>query len=288
MAFRFKRKESIADGFARLAREQIGDAVAALEESADVHAARKSIKRVRGLLQLFRRALPEGSFEREDDALRSGSRNLANLRDAKVRIAVFDSVVKGLKAPGIASARRKLIAAFRAAATGASPVREAINALRTVAAHLPALPPDSGWSVLRRGLKATYRRARKAHAAAHEEVSTGAIHVWRRRSKSFEYQLRLLRKIDPPAMKRSLRAASRLNELLGDDHDLAALDRTLASTTGLPEEWREKLRARIQKRRKKLQRGAFALGSKLFFEKPAVVVNELGRQWKRWRRGARK
>src|SRR5438309_290620 len=118
MAFRFKRRESIAAGFARIAAEQIDDAVAALEESSDegVHEARKCIKRLRGLLRLFRRALPEGTYDRENDALRTAGRRLASLRDARVRIAVFDSLSKRMKADGIAAARRHLFSALKSAA----------------------------------------------------------------------------------------------------------------------------------------------------------------------------
>ncbi|MGB8166350.1 MAG: CHAD domain-containing protein [Chthoniobacteraceae bacterium] len=291
MAYRFKRKESIAAGFARIASEQIDDAVTVLEKSPKngVHEARKSIKRLRGLLRLFRRALPDGSYERENAALRAAAHTISRLRDAQVRIAVFDSIASGIKAPGVALARRKLLAAFKeVAASGpgsASPVQATITALRSVGARLPGLKPDSGWSVLRRGLKFTYRRARKAHADAHAERTTAAIHLWRRRSKDFGYQMELLRKIDPAAMKRRIRTANEVTDLLGSDHDLAVLDQTLAAAHDLPSELREKLAARIARRRKKLQRRAFEDGSELFFEKPAVVVKELGRQWKRWRRG---
>jgi hypothetical protein len=62
------------------------------------------------------------------------------------------------------------------------------------------------------------------------------------------------------------------------------LERKLAATP-MPETLREKLRTRIGRRRQKLQRRAFDLGSELFFEKPSEMVKELGRHWKRWHRG---
>lgn len=289
MAFRFKRRESIAAGFARIATEQIDEAVAALEKHSDkgVHGARKCIKRLRGLLRLFRHALPEGSYERENIALRTAAHRLTHLREAKVQLAVFDSLARGLALPGAAAARRRLHASHETAAAslpGDSPHQTTITALRSVGARLPGLKPDSGWSVLRRGLKLTYRRARKAHADAHAELTTTAIHRWRRRSKDFGYQMELLRKIDPPAMRRCIRTAEKLTALLGDDHDLAVFAGTLATTHDLPAELREKLSSRIARRRKKLQRRAFKAGSELFFEKPDVVIEELGRQWRRWRK----
>jgi CHAD domain-containing protein len=178
-----------------------------------------------------------------------------------------------------------LKAAAAHSSQSASPLQSSITALRTVGARLPGLRPDEGWSVLGRGFKSTYRRARKAHAAAHAERSTAAMHAWRRRSKDFEHQLQLLRKIDPSVMKPRIREARLLTELLGDDHDLAVLERTLAAVRDLPAELREKLNSRIASRRKKKQRKAFKLGSDLFFEKPSVVVKEVGQLWKRWRRG---
>lgn len=287
MAFRFRRKESIAAGFARIATEQFDQAVAALEKPGDkgVHHARKCIKRLRSLLRLFRHALPDGSYERENTALRTAAHHLTHLRETKVQLAVFDSLVRGLRLPGLGKARRSLQASLRAGAPPAkSPIQTTITALRSVGARLPGLKPDSSWSVLRRGLKLTYRRARKAHAEARAELTTTAIHRWRRRCKDFGYQMQLLRKSDPSTMRRCIRTADQLNDDLGGDHDLAILDRHLAAAADIPDEVREKLTARIARRRKKLQRRAFAAGSGLFFEKPTVAIDELGRRWKRWHR----
>jgi len=290
MAYRFKRKESIAAGFARIAREQISVAVTALEKSPDdgVHDARRAIKRLRGLLRLFRKAMPGESFKRANGDLRKAARSLSAVRDAQVRLVVFEKVAKDAKDDGIAELRRSLTAAVKTAIGARSrhpPAAAAIATLDSVGTRLPSLEADAGWPVLCRGLKNAYRRARKAHAAAHAEVSTEALHAWRRRSKDFQYQTQLLRKIDPGAMKRRYRKVSKLNDSLGDDHDLAVLDKTLTAARGMPADLREKLCARIAKRRKKLQRRAFDLGSELFFEKPSKVIGELGRQWKDWQRG---
>jgi CHAD domain-containing protein len=288
MAFRFKRRESIAAGFSRIVAEQLALAASELETSADdgVHEARKCIKRVRSLLRLFRRALPDGTYVRENTALRATARGLSSLRDAQVLIAVFDTVVRRLKTAGLDRTRRLVLDSCQRRDAHTSSVSSAITTLRTIAARLPGLKPDSGWSVLNRGLRSTYRRARKAHAAAHAELTTASLHAWRRRSKDFEYQLQLLRKTAPAAMKARLHTASALTELLGDDHDLALLERTLLDSPNLADELRETLRTHIARRRRKLQRRAFAAGSELFFEKPSVVIKELGRQWKGWRKGA--
>ena len=108
MAFRFQRKESVAAGFARLAGEQIAVATAALAKASGsgTHEARKCLKRLRGLLRLFRRALPDGSYERENDALRTAAHHLSGLRDAQVRLAGLDSIAKSMDDPGVSELRR--------------------------------------------------------------------------------------------------------------------------------------------------------------------------------------
>lgn len=289
MAFCFRRRETIAAGFERIAHEQLRAGVAALEKNPDdgVHDARRTIKRLRGLLRLFRRALPGESFARANRDLRAAGHSLSAVRDARVRLEVFESVAKGMRDPAIAEFRESLVAAARMAQGGQTsrrPGAAAIAALHTVAARLPGLKADTGWRVLACGLEAAYRRARKAHAEARTEFSTEALHAWRRRSKDFQYQLQLLRKLDLPEIKRRIRKASHLTDLLGADHDLAALDRILARTSRIAARQRRKLRQRIVHRRDRLQRRAFDLGRELFFEKPSELVAEFTRAWKRGRR----
>lgn len=290
MAFRFKRKETIADGFARIVREQVARAATALESASEegVHDARRAIKRLRGILRLFRKALGETAFEHANRSLREVAHSLSAMRDAQVELDAFNRIAARIEHPGVAPIRRVLADALKAVAgeyRRNAPGPAAIACLKRIGAEPPVLDAASAWAVLGRGLRTTYRRARKAHAAAHEEHTTAALHEWRRRCKDLEYQLQLLRKSDPREMKARIRTAARINDLLGDDHDLAVLEATLAQDIRIPDELRDRLGARIARRRKKLQRRAFALGSRLLFEKPGVVGKQLASRWKRWHRG---
>jgi CHAD domain-containing protein len=290
MAFRFKRKESLAEGFVRVGHEQLALAISALEDSSSegVHASRRAIKHLRSLLRLFQRALPGESFARTNDKLRTIGRSLSGLRDSQVRLTAFRKVTRKLSGREVGRLQRDFLAAV-VSGTSADAAKKAISGalgeLQKLERHFPQVDPELGWSAIRRSLQIYYRRARKAHAAACADPSTATLHAWRRRSKDFEHHLKLLGKMDPSAMKRRLRDADHLNTLLGDERDLGLVAETLASLDGPSTDLRAQVSARIDRRRSKLQRSAFRVGSSLFFEKPSVVVADLHKRWRQWRRG---
>ncbi|HEX6986240.1 MAG TPA: CHAD domain-containing protein, partial [Planctomycetaceae bacterium] len=99
MPYRLKRKESVADGVARAAREEAEKALAAVTgggRPADerIHDARTRCKKLRGLLRLVRPHL--GDLYREENArLRDAARPLSAVRDAAVVLKAFDELARG-------------------------------------------------------------------------------------------------------------------------------------------------------------------------------------------------
>src|SRR5262245_16843053 len=95
MPFRFKLSEPFEDGWPRIGREQIERALAQLEGSGDravaVHETRKSLKRLRALLQLIRPALGEEAYRAENAHLREIARLLSGARDRHV---LFETIAK--------------------------------------------------------------------------------------------------------------------------------------------------------------------------------------------------
>ncbi|MBU2583490.1 MAG: CHAD domain-containing protein [Alphaproteobacteria bacterium] len=87
MAFRFKQKEDIAEGFNRIASGQIKRALREWKKpdrSIAVHETRKCIKRLRALLRLVKPALPPQVFADENAGLRDIGRLLSVSRDLQV------------------------------------------------------------------------------------------------------------------------------------------------------------------------------------------------------------
>lgn len=97
MRFELQPGESAGTGLRRVARGLMDETLAQLDDPArpretTVHEARKSMKKLRGLLRLVRPAAPE-LYRTENTALRDAAAQLSALRDADVALETFDRVI---------------------------------------------------------------------------------------------------------------------------------------------------------------------------------------------------
>src|SRR5712672_1408330 len=106
MAFRFKKKESVAEAIPRLGLKRVENALACLENCARaeaIHSARKEIKKVRAVVRLVRTGIGKKDFRRVIDSLREAAKPLAGPRDAWVHVTTLQKLkrhFKGQLAPG--------------------------------------------------------------------------------------------------------------------------------------------------------------------------------------------
>jgi CHAD domain-containing protein len=282
MSYRIHLHESLADGVPRIVCEQMDRAVAELtapdpDVTEVVHRARKRCKKIRGLLRLVRGSF-SASYPQENAWFRDLARSLSGVRDADVMLKCVEklpaSFGRELEPDAFLSVRQAFEQRREALRNDASlPERLAGVARRLQGARLRVLGwrlDDAGISAIEPGLVRTYRRARKALRAGYEEPTPERFHEWRKRVKYHWYHLRLLREIWPVQMKGLAAEASRLADLLGDDHDLAVLRMALAhdgDTLGEPEQIAA-LSGLAQRRQDRLRAEARTLGLRLFAEKP--------------------
>jgi CHAD domain-containing protein len=132
--------------------------------------------------------------------------------------------------------------------------------------------------VLERGLKQTYRQARKAHEAAQAQPTVENLHEWRKQTKYLWHQLQLLERLSPGFVGELIDEMHALSDYLGDDHDLAVL-RSRAFEL-LKAELNEKsgsaIKALIDRRRAELQAKALKLGERLYADKPKSFARRFG------------
>jgi CHAD domain-containing protein len=281
-AYRLREGRPLSDELRRTARGRIDDAMDELRGTSDstpeeaVHEARKDMKKLRALLRLARGGLGEETFARENACFRDAARELAGTRDADVMLETLDAL--DLPA-GLGWELRKAIQAER---EGAGPDgREA--AARSAAAMLKEarrrvddwpLERDS-FDALADGLERTYRRGRRSLRAAQEEPTAEALHDWRKRVKDLWYHHTLLRELWPPVMRAAGDEAHELSDRLGDDHDLVVLAAWVRGHLETDPEFSEA----VIRRRGELQDEAFALGARLYAEKPSAYRRRLERLW---------
>lgn len=234
----------------------LGEARASLEKKPlsdeAVHEARKGLKKARAALRLLRPALPAALYREENRLLRDAGRHLAPLRDIRSARVALEKVGANPLAWKLGAKEERARRELR--------LEQCLSLLdRAKRADLPALEKGG----LGSGLRRIYRQGRKALARAEKKPTSEALHEWRKQVKYLANSLEMLGAPDRKAGRRAVKLADRL----GDDHDLAMLSRG-----NLPG---QKLRKRIDSRRRKLQRKAFVLGEELYGPKPKRFVRKL-------------
>jgi CHAD domain-containing protein len=291
-AYRLKEEEPLPEGIARVARGRIDHAIDELRGRTDstpveaVHEARKDMKKLRALLRLVRGELGRQTYDRENACFRDAARELAGQRDSDVLLETLTALTS--LPPGEAWELRKRIQADRErngdGEDPGAPARSAEAILKEARGRV------GGWSLehdsfgaLEKGLEKTYRRGRREFEAARDEPSVESLHEWRKRVKHLWYHHTLLRSMWPPVMEAMGDEAHALSDRLGDDHDLAVLAAWVDEHGGAGPEFQEA----VDRRRAELQAEAFALGARVYAEKPAAYARRMKGLWAGSRQGVR-
>jgi CHAD domain-containing protein len=281
-AYRLGEGRPLPDELRRAARGRIDHALDELRGKTDstpedaVHEARKDMKKLRALLRLARGELGEEAFARENACFRDAARELAGMRDADVMLETLDAL--DLPA-GLGSELRKVIQAERegAGADGReAAARSAAAMLKEARKRVDEWPLErDSFDALADGLERTYRRGRRTFRAALEEPTAEALHDWRKRVKDLWYHHTLLRELWPPVMRAAGDEAHALSDRLGDDHDIVVLAAWVRGHLETDPEFSEA----VIRRRGELQDEAFAVGTRLYAEKPSAYRRRLERLW---------
>jgi CHAD domain-containing protein len=199
------------------------------DSDASIHDIRIGIKRLRAWRRLARPFVVAEQQRLADRELRDAARALGQARDRYVlpqtltRVAqtvsteeqrrAFDAVALALTAPVVVDAidwplvRNVLVAEQQRWRALAADVGDGTGV-------------DHPW----RGLRRTYRRARRLARASLGKAATPAVHHrWRRWVKYLLYQLRLLEGARVDGLQKTGERLNRLADLLGNYHDLLVL-----------------------------------------------------------------
>lgn len=285
MPYAFEAGEKLSAAIPRLMLEQIERVAGHLsnpEETPEkrVHNARKRIKETRAVLRLVRGALGKESFAIENRWYRDAARELASARDAQAVIEALDK----LEIPARAKKHARKVLEARKKSIGAENLQQKIDGTvgrlddaRNRIAAWPPLPED--FDTIADGLGTIYREGRAAMKVAHGERTPHNLHEWRKRVKDHWYHLQLLRPVWPEMLKANAQALAALSEHLGDHHDLHVLDELTDSFGPHANVVREAITARLAE----LEASAFALGARIYAEKPRAWIARIETYWDAWR-----
>lgn len=260
--------------------EELGDDDARAS-AADIHAARKQLKRARATLRLLRDALGDEEYRAVNIEVRDAARPLSAVRDSEVLEGALQDVVKhsGHRAKHVdldelqAELQRER-AHLRRTGADRKQLAKVQESLRSVErrARKWALD-DAEWPVLESGLRRVYRRGRKARKTARASPTTENLHEWRKQAKYLWHQLQVLESLSSDAAGELAGEMHDLSDHLGDEHDLAVLrERVSRPASGLDEQSADALRSLIDDRREELRDKAFALGGRSYEDKPKAFI----------------
>jgi CHAD domain-containing protein len=245
-----------------------------------VHGVRKDLKRARAGLRLMRKCLGTGGYRRLNLALRDAARPLADVRDARAALNAFASLRSpdgsgGERTFGLCVSRalRDDWRESRECLRGHGTHRTVEEVKRTVGA---LAAQDLERASVGAAVAKVFRAGSRALAEARRRPSDEHLHELRKQAKYLCHQMEFILEIGGRRVARMRSQSDRLAECLGEDHDLAMLNRRvaqIAAAAGLAldaamvEPWVR----RILRRRALLLRDALALGKRLYARRPAEV-----------------
>jgi CHAD domain-containing protein len=294
------KNDSAARAVAKDLRKQVDHALEVLGRKrlsdADVHEARKHLKKARASLRLLRPALKNATYREWNTAMRDAARPLSATRDAKVLLDTLRMLGERFGEPARALQLQGFRRALNEQRTQTS--REVLGAKGAALAHSRRLlrearagmerlsiPRADDWDSVGTGLKRVYASGRDAMAAARKTPAPDAFHEWRKQVKYLRYQLEVLEPLWPGMIGELADQAHQLADYLGDEHDLSVLcEQALAHPDAFRDgDSRGALLALIDRCRSQLREKSLLLGARLYMEKPRPFADRFAKYWRDWR-----
>lgn len=274
MSFHWARSDhSVGEGFLRIAREQIGKAVAVAQDESlppekRIHEVRRRCKKLRALFRLVRSGFAD--YDAENAFVRDAARSLAVARDERVLQRTLEALMRwaGKPLPEQAVERDPDTAAeTRMLAEFAAAMSQLFERAGEWACH--RIDVQS----LVEGLQRTYGKAYRLRRRAIRRGTEEAMHEWRKYAKYYWNQLGLLEDAAPDIVPSEHKAAGELATLLGLHHDVALLaERLKRDPAGFGPELDVPLaRDAAERRLAELERQIEALGHQVFAEQPRAL-----------------
>lgn len=301
MGYQLQRDEKMTEGIKRIVIEQIDNILQRLtppfdNPDVDVHEARKSFKKIRGVLELVQGALPSKTYRFERRFYRDLARQLAGARESYVALQTLESLLDNHKAllggkRQYAKVRNTLKSDYQEKAARLeqeSPFAGIITALETARGRVSNWKfREKGYRLILPGLQQVYSigatRMNKAYSDV-EDIET--YHDWRKSVKLLWYHMRILSPTWNEMLTPFIAQLDDLGEILGSEHDHAEL--MLILTNMPPDRCEPELLAMLLEaiavERKRLRLKAFLIGQLVYAEDSNSFVQRHRTYWKIWRK----
>jgi CHAD domain-containing protein len=294
MSYRLEFDSPLHKQVCQIASEELDDAAKQLRDATGkkrdeaIHEARKSVKKTRALLRLVQPHLGR-LYGQENDRLRMIGHQLSEFRDAGAILQTlvdlrkhYQDELAGAEIDVIQQALEKRKRALEAPGKIGEALPKLADALDRASKRAKRWPiTTDGFLAVALGLEKRFRLGRKAMRTARLHPTPENYHQWRKRAKDHWYHLRLLENLWPGVMEAHVNALGDLEGWLGDDHNLVVLHDTVARELSLQSDDKglSSLSRVTEKEQEKLREQAFALGNRVYHEKPGEFLNRIRHLW---------
>jgi len=292
MGYRLIQDEALSRGLKRIARDEIDSAIEHLsskdpaKRDLSIHEARKSIKKLRGLLRMLSPVLGPAAVA-DIATLGALGRSLSEYRDAAALLETVDLLGQHCRTDAVLeqlSELRRMLRRRAAQTCGTTDLRSVLDqgiiGLRQLKRGVVSWKLGDGFDAIAPGLKKSFRRGRNALKLARAEQTAENFHNLRKRVKDRWYQARILEGLWPNPSQSPERALRDLQEDLGDDHNLEVLRATVPAESVA-------LREFVDTLQKHLREKSLGAAAPLYECKPREFVESLQALWNEWQPAAR-
>ncbi len=267
---------SLAGGLSAAAERELQKAA----DMANVHQARRALKRLRSLIRLVRPAIGKAEAKDAGRAIKLAADGLAGAR----RQEALSLAVSRLTLPGDLRAGLEAVIGRRLGPghapdqlqAGVQQALEGIAAFRRATKRWPLPKSDRRFCV--DGLERTYAKARKALKRATGSGRADDLHEARKHVIHNLHHLDMLRALWPEILGPWVAELTVLREALGDFNDL---DELRSLTDELAEDERAPVRAVIDAAAAGLVKSAAGKARLLYAEKPAAFSARMEAMWQK-------
>jgi CHAD domain-containing protein len=288
MPYQLVLGETLSDGLFRIIAEEIDSAVKTLQQSkasardTAIHEARKSIKKIRAVIDLAKPALGQ-NYKKQRSQFRDIGRNLSELRDLAALEELAAALSKKFKDKSSLAVLRGFSELKAAAAQDldkATVIAKAVEDLLEIRLA-KKWRLENSFNAIAPSLKETYRAGRKVFRQLGEDSHSEAFHNLRKHAKAHLYHLRLFRESWDDAVQEREARFDELQERLGDEHNLALLSAWIQKR---PIRFGGEASLIVFQRKasayqQKLRAEALALAAPLYAEKPRTALARLQSIW---------
>lgn len=250
-----------------------------------IHETRRHNKRLRGLLLFARPVLDSGDLSRAARLVRDAARRFSPARDAFVREEVCGMLLTRFGRKRVGPSHSTVMKELRSRHDKILEdpnFRSEITAAAGDFAEAARLVEAWDWTrvtfdVVFSGMVSNYRLGLRHFETARATRDPHQCHEWRKHTKYLSFHYQLLGFLDPGEFGARAMLAEELASWLGEHHDLAVFEETLADhrSLGISAKSALTLIRLCEQRRIDLEKDAFDRGSVVYLDRPEAMHERL-------------